>query len=124
MQCGNEENGFECVNNENGTSTQCSMSVNYCQKATGSGRTFKRCGFACFNVIEVLQPGQSPSKPKQCGVLQLIGNSRHDRCISDVPNCDPGDLGVDGLAPPEGAKDCIPDMVHLFLILHISLNDM
>ena len=54
IQCGNQENKYQCTGSDSGRSTECPSNIAYCQKisALAHGLTFKQCGMISLPGID------------------------------------------------------------------------
>ena len=54
IQCGNQENSYQCTGSDSGRSTECPSNIAYCQKisALAHGLTFKQCGMISLPGID------------------------------------------------------------------------
>ena len=55
IQCGGSLNGYQCSDSNSGKPVECASGINYCQKATSNGLTFRQCGELDFGTL----PGMS-----------------------------------------------------------------
>ena len=54
IQCGNQENSYQCTGSDSGRSTECPNNIAYCQKISAlvHGLTFKQCGMISLPGID------------------------------------------------------------------------